>query len=83
MNAKGDDHVSFTALHMQFSPDGEYLLVNTDKDRLILYSMSSGSVPVRNFYGANNDIYSQPRCCWHLSGKYVYSVRGISGVCEI
>lgn len=29
MNAFGDDYVSFTALHVSFSPDERYLLVST------------------------------------------------------
>ena len=29
---------------------------------------------IANFYGANNDEYSQPRHCWDPSGNYIYSV---------
>lgn len=73
MNAAGDDHVSFSALHLSFSPtDHQYLLVGTDRSRNILYREGS-SEPVRNFWGANNDLYSNPRCAWHPTGKYVYS----------
>ena len=75
MNATLDEHVSFTALDVNFSPDGDYLLVSTDKSRMIMYRIESGSTPVRNFYGATNDGFSQPRNLWHPSGKYVYSVR--------
>ncbi|PRP84304.1 hypothetical protein PROFUN_07605 [Planoprotostelium fungivorum] len=73
MNAAGDDHVSFSAVHMMFSPtDPQYLLVATDRSRSILYREGE-SVPVRNFWGANNDLYSNPRCAWHHSGRYVYT----------
>ncbi len=75
MNATLDEHVSFTALDINFSPDDELILITTDKSRLIVYRMESGSTPVRNFYGATNDGFSQPRSCWHPSGKYVYSVK--------
>lgn len=28
---------------------------------------------IKALYGASNDRYSNPRCCWHPSGLYVYS----------
>lgn len=74
MNSNLDDHVSFSALHLSFSKTGKYVLVSTDHHRILLYEMGCSS-PLRIFYGATNDIYSQPRNCWHPSGKYVYSVR--------
>ena len=36
MNATGDDHVSFTAMYIECSPSGNHLLVQTDKDRIIV-----------------------------------------------
>jgi len=72
MNAAKDDHVSFTPLDVSFSPDDEFILVSTDRDRLIMYHVGNSN-PVRNFWGCNNDLYSQPRHAWHPSGKYVYS----------
>ena len=60
MNANGDDFVSFTAMETSVSPNGRYVLVSTDKNRLILFHLASGS-QVRNFYGAENDSFSQPR----------------------
>jgi len=72
MNSFGDNHVSFNAMFVSYSPDGKYLLVSTDRERLIMYRVGC-STPVRNFYGALNDTYSQPRHCWHPSGKYIYS----------
>eukprot|EP01117_Protostelium_nocturnum_P019229 TRINITY_DN8280_c0_g1_i2.p1 TRINITY_DN8280_c0_g1~~TRINITY_DN8280_c0_g1_i2.p1 ORF type:complete len:409 (+),score=118.06 TRINITY_DN8280_c0_g1_i2:67-1293(+) len=72
MNEKGDDHVSFSALNIQFHPtDDSFFLVATDRGRMILYQQGN-SVPLRNFWGADNDMYSNPRCAWHHSGKYVY-----------
>jgi len=73
MNAFGDDYVSFTAMDLSLSPDGQYLLVSTDQHRIILFHISSGD-QVGNYYGVLNDEYSQPRRCWHPSGLYFYSV---------
>jgi len=72
MNSTLDDHVSFTAMDISVSPDEEFILVTTDRDRSILYKLGN-STPVRNFWGATNDTYSHPRGCFHPSGKYVYS----------
>jgi len=73
MNAALDNHVSFTAMALSFNPvDEDYLLVGTDKDRVILYKVGN-STPVRNFWGAPNDAFGNPKNCWHNSGKYVYS----------
>jgi COMPASS component SWD3 len=72
MNAALDDHVSFTPMHISFGLDDEYFLVSTDKDRMIMYRVGS-STPVRNFWGAPNDGFSNPRNCWDPTGKYVYS----------
>lgn len=44
MNALGDTHISFTPMDLSVSPNGRYLLVSTDKDRLILYSLATGRV---------------------------------------
>lgn len=86
MNANGDDHVSFTAMHLSMSPpivvdahhpDGpvtqRFLLVSTDQEsgRAILFQPHS-AVQVQNFYGPRIDGYSQPRHCWHASGRYVF-----------
>ena len=43
MNAFGDDFVSFTAMVVSYSPSGKYLLVSTDKDRLILFDRMTGT----------------------------------------
>jgi hypothetical protein len=46
MNQTLDDHVSFSALHVDFNPvDPNYLLVTTDRDRNIIYKIGN-SVPV-------------------------------------
>jgi len=71
LNASRDDHISFTPMHVSFG-SSEYLLVSTDKDRLILYR-EGNSTPARNFWGAPNDAFSSPRNSWDPSGKYVYS----------
>lgn len=72
MNAMRDDWVSFTAMDVSFSPNGKFILVSTDKERLILFSRSTGT-QLRNFYGAANDEFSTPRNCWHPSGMYIYA----------
>ncbi len=57
MNSNGDNHVSFSALDINISPDGKYILVTTglfrcscallrinfsiDRDRLILYKIGA------------------------------------------
>lgn len=71
MNPNQDDWVSFTAMDLAISPDGTYLLVASDKSKLLLYKLG-GSEQLRRFYGAENDMYSNPRCTWHPSGLYVY-----------
>jgi WD40 repeat protein len=38
-------------------------------------------VVLRNYYGANNDLYSHPSCCWHPSGEYVYETSQDCSVC--
>eukprot|EP01105_Mastigella_eilhardi_P008644 TRINITY_DN208_c1_g1_i1.p1 TRINITY_DN208_c1_g1~~TRINITY_DN208_c1_g1_i1.p1 ORF type:complete len:408 (-),score=122.25 TRINITY_DN208_c1_g1_i1:1265-2488(-) len=72
MNATGDDHVSFTVLDMSVSPSGNFLLLSTDRSRLIILHAATGQ-QVRNFYGAPNDDYSQPRHAWDTDGLYIYS----------
>jgi WD40 repeat protein len=72
LNETGDDHVSFTAIDIASSPCGQFLLVSTDKHRLIMLAVGSGK-PVRSFYGALNDDYSNGRAVFSLSGRRVYS----------
>ncbi|KAL6058672.1 LisH domain-containing protein [Balamuthia mandrillaris] len=71
MNAQLDDHVSFSAMDLAISPDAKYILVATDKDRIIMFRLGS-SQQLRNFYGNKNDGFSHPRVQWHPSGKYIY-----------
>ena len=54
------------------SPNGKFISIATDKDRLIIYSRSSGQL-LKNLYGANNDGFSNPRHCWHPSGEVMYA----------
>eukprot|EP01091_Cochliopodium_minus_P017374 TRINITY_DN6792_c0_g1_i1.p1 TRINITY_DN6792_c0_g1~~TRINITY_DN6792_c0_g1_i1.p1 ORF type:complete len:384 (+),score=97.19 TRINITY_DN6792_c0_g1_i1:32-1183(+) len=70
MNANGDNHVSFFAMDVVCSE--KYVLVTTNNDRTILFFLESEK-QARNFYGQKNDIFSNPRSCWSLSEKYVYS----------
>ncbi|CAI8053608.1 Transcription initiation factor TFIID subunit 5 [Geodia barretti] len=71
MNSIGDDYVSFVPMHISFGPNGHFMLISTDQDRLLLYSWTNGK-QIACFYGATNDELSQPRNCWDHSGKYVY-----------
>ena len=72
MNELGDEHVSFSAMDISISPNGKYILVCTDKDKLLLLNFEDGKI-LRKFYGAENDMYAQPRHCWDASGKYLYA----------
>merc|ERR1712137_804260 len=71
MNATGDDHVSFTAMHVECSPGGDHLLVQTDKDRIIVMRTHT-PIQSKNLYGTVNNEFSQPRATWHPSGKYIF-----------
>jgi WD40 repeat protein len=71
MNANQDDHVSFSALHVTSDAASKYLLVATDKDRSIMFSLAD-SRQVRNFWGSSNDVFSQPRVAFDPTAKYVY-----------
>eukprot|EP00936_MAST-01D_sp_MAST-1D-sp1_P000197 g197.t1 len=84
MNERGDDHVSFSVLHLSASPDGRHLLAATDKSRHILFDATTlaatNTAPsgaalriVRNFYGHRADEYSQPRAAWMQSGTFLLS----------
>eukprot|EP01100_Stratorugosa_tubuloviscum_P014245 TRINITY_DN7499_c0_g1_i1.p1 TRINITY_DN7499_c0_g1~~TRINITY_DN7499_c0_g1_i1.p1 ORF type:complete len:398 (-),score=154.43 TRINITY_DN7499_c0_g1_i1:24-1217(-) len=72
MNLLGDDHVSFTVLDLALSPSGSQLAASTDRSRIILFRTGT-PVQLRNYYGAENDSYGQPRLCWHSTGKYIYA----------
>eukprot|EP00055_Hartaetosiga_balthica_P000349 m.136296 g.136296 ORF g.136296 m.136296 type:complete len:447 (-) comp10588_c0_seq1:852-2192(-) len=72
MNELGDDFVSFSARDLSVSHNGKYLLVATDKDRVLLISRAARCL-VKVFYGASNDEYSNPRCCWDSTGNYVFA----------
>jgi len=72
MNAIGDDVVSFTALDLQISDNDKYLIVTTDKNRIIMFCNGT-TFQARNFYGIQNDEWSQPRSCFSKSLSYVYS----------
>lgn len=71
LNPNLDDWVSFTAMDLSLSPNKKWLLVATDKSKLLVYKLGC-SDQVRHFYGANNDGYANPRCLWHPTGLYVY-----------
>eukprot|EP01132_Coremiostelium_polycephalum_P001094 gene1094-1385_t len=72
MNSNGDDHVSFSAMEFSITPNSKYLMVSTDRNRLILFKLGTDK-QVRNFYGAFNDQYCTTRNIIDPSGKYLYS----------
>jgi len=71
-NAIGDNHVSFAILELKSSPDGKYLLALTDNSRAILFQQGT-PIQVRNFYGFENDGYSQPRTAFDNSGLIYFT----------
>eukprot|EP00743_Colponemidia_sp_Colp-15_P002644 GILK01002866.1.p1 GENE.GILK01002866.1~~GILK01002866.1.p1 ORF type:complete len:417 (+),score=72.76 GILK01002866.1:44-1294(+) len=71
MNSNLDNHVSFTAMYLSATDDARFLVVSTDKSRIIMFRLGT-SEQVRNFYGATNDDYSQPRHVLDPSGRYLY-----------
>lgn len=44
MNMLKDSFVSFTPMDLSMSPNGQFILVSTDKDRLLLMSFATGDV---------------------------------------
>ncbi|EFA76430.1 hypothetical protein PPL_10195 [Heterostelium album PN500] len=72
MNANGDDHVSFSAMEFGISPNKKYLLVSTDRNRLILFKLGTDK-QLRNFYGAFNDNFCTTRNTFDVTGQYIYS----------
>ena len=80
MNLTGDDHVSFSAMHIALSPDATLLAVATDQHRLIVLAAGTG-IQVRNYWGLQNDGYSTPRVTWSRRGRYVYVSQQDASVC--
>lgn len=58
------------------------LLRVADKDRVIMFHAATGK-QVRNFYGASNGSYSNPRSSFSHSGKYVYCTTEVSNLFEV
>uniref|UniRef100_A0A7S0DEX7 Anaphase-promoting complex subunit 4 WD40 domain-containing protein n=1 Tax=Amorphochlora amoebiformis TaxID=1561963 RepID=A0A7S0DEX7_9EUKA len=73
MNSFEDDHVSFSALDLRCSYDGKYLLVGTDKDRVIMFASNSNK-QVRNFYGADAGKYFNPRAVFDQNQSHCYAL---------
>eukprot|EP00123_Amoebidium_parasiticum_P003415 comp14708_c0_seq1/m.11095 comp14708_c0_seq1/g.11095 ORF comp14708_c0_seq1/g.11095 comp14708_c0_seq1/m.11095 type:complete len:392 (-) comp14708_c0_seq1:370-1545(-) len=72
LNELGDDWVSFSPLDITYSPNDKYLLICTDKDRIILYSRQDGK-QICSFYGLAVGELAQPRALFHPSGRYIYA----------
>jgi COMPASS component SWD3 len=74
MNTNGDDHVSFTIMHLSCSTSGQLWLATTDKHRSMLcLAGKSPARVIRNFFGATNNEFSNPRHCWSADERYVYA----------
>ncbi|KAF0987298.1 hypothetical protein HZS_7116 [Henneguya salminicola] len=71
LNKLGDNHVSFNAMDISFSPNDLIILINTDGQRVILINAQTSNI-IGNHYGFLGDELSQPRHCWHPSGLYFY-----------
>jgi len=82
MNLNGDNWVSFTPMHLVPSPDHKYILCCTDNQsgRTILFRNRSNAQP-RIFYGAQIDEFTNPRCCFHSNGQYVFITSNDFSVC--
>ncbi|KAJ5066966.1 hypothetical protein M0811_03310 [Anaeramoeba ignava] len=72
MNQNLDNHISFTVMDLQVSPDKNHLLVTTDKDRVLIYLYKS-NLQVQSLYGTSNDEFTNPKSCWDPSSHFVYS----------
>ncbi len=72
LNARLDDHVSFTPLDLVLSGDGQFLAVPTDGHRVIIFRTLT-TRQVRNLYGLTADGFSNPRVAWSLDGAYLYA----------
>jgi len=82
MNLNGDNWVSFTPMYLIPSPNHKYILCCTDNQsgRTILFRNRSNAQP-RIFYGAEIDEFTNPRCCFHSSGQYVFITSNDYSVC--
>lgn len=65
-----EDHVSFAVMDM-VCRDNKYLACATDTSRNIILELSTGK-QIRNLYGHQNDLYSQPKIAWSANGQYIY-----------
>ncbi|DBB06686.1 TPA: hypothetical protein ACH3X1_012194 [Trebouxia sp. C0004] len=73
MNARGDDHVSFSASHLAVSPCQRYLLVSTDGSRIIMFRLKDWT-QTRNFYGLSvEEKFHQPCAAWHKNSFYIFA----------
>ncbi|KND00990.1 uncharacterized protein SPPG_04086 [Spizellomyces punctatus DAOM BR117] len=82
MNANGDDWISFTPMDIAPSPSGRHIAVYTDSKagRLIIFR-SRSTVQARNLWGTVADGFSQPRCCWDSSGRYLFATSDDRKIC--
>jgi WD40 repeat protein len=67
-----DTHRSITPLALSSSPDGNFILVGTDKNMHILYQVGTNK-RVRTFAGHSSGQYGKPRVSFSCDGKYIYS----------
>lgn len=79
MNASGDDHVSFSAMHLALSPCGAFLLVSADNGRLIIWELEAWS-QVRNLYGLPTEQFHQFAAAFSASGRYIVAAAALGAV---
>ena len=65
-----DDHVSFTVMDLQLSPNQQYIAAATDANRNMVLDLDG--VIVRNMYGHAADGFSTPKIVWG-NDSYVMS----------
>lgn len=79
MNARGDSHVSFSAMDLRRCPgDSRLLLVATDKGRVLVLRGGTTQV-LRTFVGHTAGDLSHPRVAWSPCGRYALSNTEESG----
>ncbi|GAX17404.1 hypothetical protein FisN_5Hh049 [Fistulifera solaris] len=74
-----DYHVSFTIMHLQLSPNQQYLAAATDANRNIILDLN-GDI-VRNLYGHTADEFSTPKIVWANDSYVVGNTQDQAALC--
>ncbi|KAI3436853.1 hypothetical protein D9Q98_006263 [Chlorella vulgaris] len=70
MNARGDDHVSFSAAHLALSPCARLVLVSADNGRLLVYERQGWSL-LRSIFGLPTEQFHQYCATFDRTSSYV------------